>query len=483
MSVQELLNRLEIDLEDKRSKIAVTGRISDWVRKGQGRLPVSCTTYVVEDSMEGESGIEESWLFCSKALRGGAGVAVHLGNLRPRGSENEHGLVASGPVSFAQIYSKLNEILRRGGAYRNGAVNCHLPYTHPDAREFVTAPRELLPWVKRTLTVDDGFLEWEGLEDALQAVRRGDLWLTKSAGENLTFNVCLEIAIPHTGTCLLSHVNLGACEVGDIPETMRKGMEFLCALHAQTGIDATDFYLSPEEDRQVGLGLLGLSNLLAIENVRYVELVEALEQLLGISTGTNTLNLDAVAIARALKSGYETAAKVARAYGMERAFTIAPCASVAYRYEDREGWVCSPEISAPIDTQVDRDSATLGVTSYDHHPNSEVAEEVGFDVHFRLNACIQTLMERTGLAHSISFNVWSDVAAIDRNLVERWLESPLKSWYYSLQVMRGTQTKDDALAALEDYENFDEVFTFAPLGSEMPRVEEPLNIPCVGCAE
>lgn len=482
MSVDALLDRLGIDLLDPQSWVAVTGRISDWVKNGYGRLPVSCTVFQVVDSMEGESGIEDSWVFCSKALRGGAGVAVHLGNLRPRGTRNDKGLEASGPISFAQIYSKLNEILRRGGAYKNGAVNVHLPYTHPDAREFVNAPRELLPWVKRTLTVDEGFVEWDGFEDALQAIKKGDLWLTKSAGTNLRFNVCLEISLEHRGTCLLSHVNLGACKISDISRAMRVGMEFLCELHSQTGIGDTDFYLSPEEDRQVGLGLLGLSNLLAIEGVRYIELVEALEKMLGVGEPDGPLNPVAVQIAMALQDGYKTAASIARQYGMERAFTIAPCASVAYRYEDREGWVCSPEVSAPIDRCVDRDSATFGVQSYDHNPKCEVAEEVGFDVHFRLNACIQELMERTGLAHSISFNVWSDVTTIDKGLVQRWLDSPLKSWYYSLQVMRGTQNKDDVLSALDDYEQLELEF-FKPLGAEMERVEEPLNIPCIGCSE
>ena len=67
----------------------------------------------VQDSMTGEDGIEASWRFVSHALRHGAGVAVHLSNIRPSGSENGKGLTASGPVSFAKIYSCLNEIQAR----------------------------------------------------------------------------------------------------------------------------------------------------------------------------------------------------------------------------------------------------------------------------------------------------------------------------------------------------------------------------------
>ena len=55
--------------------IARTGRVQNWIDDPTSRLPVSCTVFVVEDSMEGENGIEASWRFVSHALRYGAGVA------------------------------------------------------------------------------------------------------------------------------------------------------------------------------------------------------------------------------------------------------------------------------------------------------------------------------------------------------------------------------------------------------------------------
>ena len=131
------------------SVISRTGRVQSWLDNPESRLPVSCTVFVVEDSMEGENGIEASWRYVSHGLRFGAGVAVHLSKLRPKGAENGRGLTASGPVSFAKIYSALNETLRRGGVYKNGAVVLHLDLDHPDIREFITTPRSELPWVKR----------------------------------------------------------------------------------------------------------------------------------------------------------------------------------------------------------------------------------------------------------------------------------------------------------------------------------------------
>ena len=86
--------------------IARTGRVQSWIDNPTSRLPVSCTIFVVEDSMEGSDGIEASWRFVSHALRFGAGVAVHLSKLRPAGTKTNKGpdtLVASGPVSFAKF--------------------------------------------------------------------------------------------------------------------------------------------------------------------------------------------------------------------------------------------------------------------------------------------------------------------------------------------------------------------------------------------
>ena len=62
-------------------------------------------------------------------------------NCAEKGESNGKGLVASGPVSFGKIYSTLNEILRRGGIYKNGAVVLHLDYDHADLFDFITASR------------------------------------------------------------------------------------------------------------------------------------------------------------------------------------------------------------------------------------------------------------------------------------------------------------------------------------------------------
>ena len=432
--------------------ISRTGRVQSWLDNPESRLPVSCTVFVVEDSMEGPEGIEASWRFASHALRNGAGCAIHLSKLRPKGDDNGRGLTASGPVSFGKIYSVLNEILRRGGTYKNGAIVLHLDLDHPDIVDYITTPRSELPWVKRCVDIDDA--KWKDVnqttKDALiYGIRSGDIWLNKikhdKNGERIYGNVCLEVYLPSRGTCLLQHVNLSACQTQSIREGFIKGMSELCSLHSRTGVGATGEYLSSDIDRQVGLGVLGLANLLARYGVTYEQFGRAL----AVVNNHGSIVTRAEHIASELRYGIEAAAEVARSNNMVRAFCIAPTASCSYRSKDLDGFTSTPEIAPPISRSVDRDSGTFGVQTY-NYGQVEIASEVGWEAYKRVADEIMIMYNKTGLLHGYSFNSWSDVIEYDEQFVEEWLASPQTSLYYSLQVMGDTQDKSDAYAALDE---------------------------------
>ena len=468
------------------TKVARTGRVQSWLDDPEGRLAVSCTVFVVEDSMEGDSGIEDSWRFVSHGLRNGAGVAIHLSNLRGKGDENGKGLVASGPVSFGKIYSTLNEILRRGGRYKNGAVVLHLDYTHPDALDFIKASRKELPWTKRCLNVDDNFLKDsspEFIDALLQGISSGDIWLNKirydDNGNRLRANVCLEVYLPHRGTCLLQHVNMGACGIDDLSEAFVEGMEQLCQLHPSTGVGDTGEYLSPAIDKQVGLGILGLANFLANEGVSYEDFGKALEAYLDNDLRAwETKWFDTLAgqIVWKLDNAIEDAATVAQSYGMERAFCIAPTASCSYRYLDKKGFTTAPEIAPPIDRIVDRDSETMGVERFEYGA-VEIAEEVGWENYSRMANGLVSLYQETGLFHGYSANWWSDLVICDRDFLQEWLDSPQTSMYYALQVQSGTQAKDSVGVelgeSLNDFFNLEDDTEACPLDAGF----------CSSCAE
>jgi len=405
--------------------------------------------------MEGDNGIEKSWRYVSHGLRFGAGVAVHLSKLRPKGSENGKGLTASGPVSFGKIYSTLNETLRRGGVYKNGAVVLHLDIDHPDILEFITTPRAELTWVKRCVDISPG--RWNKtdnkIKDALlHGLKSGDIWLNKikydNNGKRIFGNVCLEVYLPSRGTCLLQHVNLAACTTRNIKEAFARGMSELCDLHGRTGVGGTGEYLPAETDRQVGLGMLGMANLLRRYSVTYEQFGQAL---LAVNHKLPHEQNDALSLAYALREGIEGAAYIAKQHFMDRAFAIAPTASCSYRSEDLDGFTATPEIAPPIARSVDRDSGTFGVEHYEYG-DVEIASEVGWDAYKRVADQLMIMLNNTGLLHGYSFNSWSDVVTYDRSFVEEWLLSPQTSLYYSLQVMGDVQDKSDAYAALDKAE-------------------------------
>ena len=430
--------------------ISRTGRVQSWIDDPTSRLPVSCTVFVVENEMEGPNGIEASWRFVSHALRYGAGCAVHLSKLDPQGHERPSGVTASGPVSFAKIYSTLNEILRRGGVYKNGAVVCHLDLSHPDCLQFISTPRSELPWVKRCVNItEEWWRECQFKDRLLYGIRSGDIWLNKvkydNEGNRIRGNVCLEVYLPSRGTCLLQHVNLGACEFDDIPRAFSEGMSELCELHGRTGVGNTGEYLPPETDRQVGLGMLGLANLLRRYGVTYEQFGRALEQ---YNQG-EVVRSAAYELVSQIADGVTSAATVARRNNMVRAFAIAPTASCSYRSVDLDGFTATPEIAPPISQTVDRDSGTFGVQTY-NYGDVEIASEVGWEAYKRVADGIMTLLNRTGLLHGYSFNSWSDMVMYDEAFIEEWLESPQTSLYYSLQVMGDVQDKSSAYAALEE---------------------------------
>ncbi len=212
-------------------------------------------------------------------------------------------------------------------------------------------------------------------EDLLYGIKSGDIWLNKvkydNEGKRIRGNVCLEVYLPSRGTCLLQHCNLGACEFDDIPRAFSEGMQELCTLHGRTGVGDSGEYLPSDTDRQVGLGMLGLANLLRRYGVTYDQFGRALEQY----NNGEIIRSPAFELVSQIASGVELAAGVARRNNMVRAFAIAPTASCSYRSKDLDGFTATPEIAPPISRTVDRDSGTFGVQTY-NYGDVEIASQV-----------------------------------------------------------------------------------------------------------
>jgi hypothetical protein len=182
----------------------------------------------------------------------------------------------------------------------------------------------------------------------------------------------------------------------------------------------TGEYLPPSIDKQVGLGLLGLANFLAIHGISYKDFGDALETYLHgtdeqwTETWHGTITSKAI---YALDQALTEAADIAQEHGMERAFAIAPTASCSYRYLDTRGFTAAPEIAPPIARLVDRDSETMGVERFEYGP-VEIAEEVGWEAFRKVADGICGLLDATGLFHGYSANFWSDLVTCDEAFIK-----------------------------------------------------------------
>jgi len=136
---------------------------------GTGRRVTLFNCFVmgtIEDSMDGIfDGLKEGAL----TMQQGGGVGYDFSTLRPQGAQAKSvGTVASGPVSFMQIWDAMCATLLSTGA-RRGAMMATLRCDHPDIEAFIDAKRDsrVLRHFNLSVLVTNAFMD---------AVRRDGDW-------------------------------------------------------------------------------------------------------------------------------------------------------------------------------------------------------------------------------------------------------------------------------------------------------------------
>ncbi len=257
--------------------------------------------------LPGDYSIEGSWEAMITAASKGVPVLINLSYLRPHGTVNKNGLMASGPIglgkyektteeacSFFSIYQQLanylidpalgnllilmgtiNDTLRRGG-FKRGIVTTGMDWRNPFFEEYLDIPLDSLPGGhKKGARITPEILEENNVRLISKIVKKRNqesLFLAK-VKPNFFDNVCMGLGIVNYGTCLIWRLNLGKVELmSDLPAWMCRVATQLTLLHLNWRAERPDIakLVAPQsQDLQVGLDIMGLANALAYWGVDY----------------------------------------------------------------------------------------------------------------------------------------------------------------------------------------------------------------------
>ncbi len=165
---------------------------------GSGHQVTFYNCYVIPSPEDSRQGILDNLKLMTEIMARGGGVGINLSTLRPRGSyiKTVNG-TASGPCSWAQLYSvATGDVIQQGGS-RRGALMLMLDDTHPDVEEFITVKKTAgkIEHANLSVAISDKFmaavkddakwdLMWQG--EVKKTIRARDLWdlICKSAWES-----------------------------------------------------------------------------------------------------------------------------------------------------------------------------------------------------------------------------------------------------------------------------------------------------------
>ena len=328
-SFDEWIDRVSGNDEDVKElilskKFLFAGRIlSNRGTQKDGRKVTYSNCYVIpppEDSLES---IFDCARNLARTFSYGGGCGIDISKLSPKGAHiNNAAKETSGAISFMDLYSLTTELIGQNG--RRGALMISISCDHPDIEDFITIKSDLDKITKANLSIrvtdefmqaveDDDtytlsftreetgeeikktikarelfdkfcYMNWDYGEPAFlfwDSVKSDNLLSEDNAFEYAGVNPCAEEPLPSGGSCLLGSLNLAA-----FVETINGQPEFnmdefreavKVAVYGLNDVLDEGLPLHPlgvqrdsvRDWRQIGLGIMGLADMLIKLGVTY----------------------------------------------------------------------------------------------------------------------------------------------------------------------------------------------------------------------
>ncbi len=272
---------------------------------------MNCFVLPIEDSRHS---IYKSLKDAAEIFAWGGGVGYNFSNLRGKGEKvNTTGGLASGPLSFMGLYDQTGEVISQ--ASRRGAQMGILNIDHPDIRDFIQYKNELddkntrilkefgsndrlkkvladnqLTHFNLSVAITDDYMatgDYELLElIAENAWKNGDpgmYFIDRANSDNMVeylgrldaTNPCGEVPLLPYEACCLGSLNVynfydaGVFDWEYLRDVIRVAIRFLDNVQEMNTTPVPEINVATKATRRLGLGVMGLADLLADMKVSY----------------------------------------------------------------------------------------------------------------------------------------------------------------------------------------------------------------------
>lgn len=280
--------------------------------------------YVLEPPKDNLEDIFDTAKKLARTFSYGGGVGIDISKLRPRGAKvNNSAKNTTGAVSFMELYSMTTGLIGQRG--RRGALMISMELSHPDIEDFIDIKTDLTKITKANISVriNDEFMKavennetyrcefivegnnehvikevdakklfmklcknnWDYAEPGIlfwDNIKKHHLMSEDKEFSYSGVNPCAEEPLPSGGSCLLGSINLaefviqpfGTSATFDSNKFKACVRESVIALNQvlDEGLDLHPLQeqkISVDKYRQIGLGVMGIGDMLIKMNMRY----------------------------------------------------------------------------------------------------------------------------------------------------------------------------------------------------------------------